>query len=118
MFRRTLLRLGLAAAALGAGLPAVRAEMAAEVTEPVTISFYSYNLASAGVGKDTTLDLVNDFMAANPLITVEPIAAPSNEILSRVQADIVAGLEPDVAQLVFRDLIYAATDLGAQPLED
>ncbi|WP_226576175.1 ABC transporter substrate-binding protein [Acuticoccus sediminis] len=116
MLRRTLLTLALAGTLL-APLPAA-ADMAVEITEPVTITFYSYNLASAGLGKETTLGLVNDFMAENPLVTVEPVAAPSNEILSRVQADIVAGQQPDVAQLVFRDLIYAAHDLGAQPLED
>ena len=118
MLRRTLLSTGFAAAALTALLPAVRADMAAEITEPVTISFYSYNLASAGLNNDTTMSLINDFMAANPMIKVEPIGAPSNEILSRVQADIVAGQQPDVAQLVFRDLIYAAHDLGAEALED
>jgi len=118
MLRRTLLSTGLAAASLAVLAPGLRAEMAAEITEPVTISFYSYNLASAGLNNDTTMGLINDFMAENPLIKVEPIGAPSNEILSRVQADIVAGQEPDLAQLVFRDLIYAANDLGAVALED
>lgn len=118
MLRRTFLAASLAASALaGLALPA-RAEMAAKVTKPVTITFYSYNLASAGLNNDTTMGLIKDFMAANPLIKVEPIGAPSNEILSRVQADIVAGQQPDLAQLVFRDLIYAAHNLGAQPLED
>jgi multiple sugar transport system substrate-binding protein len=118
MLRRTLLTTGAALFTLaGMGLPAL-ANMAPAVTKPVTISFYSYNLASAGLNNDTTMGLINDFMAQYPLITVEPIGASSNEILSRVQADIVAGQEPDVAQLVFRDLIYAAHDLGAEPLED
>ncbi|WP_158971581.1 ABC transporter substrate-binding protein [Chachezhania sediminis] len=118
MLRRTFLATGVAAVALTALAPALRAEMAAGITAPVTISFYSYNLASAGLNNDTTMGLINDFMAENPLIKVEPIGAPSNEILSRVQADIVAGQEPDLAQLVFRDLIYAADDLGAEALED
>tara|TARA_Y100000815_G_C13311767_1_gene488805 strand:- start:33 stop:1295 length:1263 start_codon:yes stop_codon:yes gene_type:complete len=101
----------------GFGLPAT-AQMAAEITEPVTITFYSYNLATAGQRNDATMEMINKFMEENPLITVEPVGAPSNEILSRVQADIVAGQQPDVAQLVFRDLIYAAHDLGAEALED
>lgn len=118
MLRRTFVTTSLAAVALATlGIPA-EAEMAAKVTAPVTISFYSYNLASAGLGNDTTMGLIKEFMAANPLIKVEPVGVPSNEILSRVQADIVAGQQPDLAQLVFRDLIYAAHDLGAQPLED
>lgn len=119
MYRRALLTT--AAAAVFAGvlspLPA-RAQMATAVTDPVTITFYNYNLASAGVGREATLELIAAFEAANPNIKVEPIGAPSNEILSRVQADMVAGIEVDVAQLVFRDLIYAAEQLGAQPLED
>lgn len=94
------------------------AQMADSITEPVTISFYNYNLASAGIGRDATLELIAAFEKANPMIKVEGIAAPSNEVLSRVQADMVAGVEVDVAQLVFRDLIYAADELGAQPLED
>ena len=121
MLRRDFLTTTLSAALAATTLlvaPAVRAEMAAKITNPVTITFYSYNLASAGLGKETTEGLIADFMAENPLIKVEPVAAPSNEILSRVQADIVAGQQPDVAQLVFRDLIYAAKDLHAQSLED
>lgn len=118
MLRRTLLLTALAALA-GAGLTGpARAQMAPAVTEPVKITFYNYNLASAGIGRDATLELIAAFEAANPDIKVEPIGAPSNEILSRVQADMVAGVEVDVAQLVFRDLIYAAEELGAQPLED
>lgn len=97
---------------------AVHAQMADAITEPVTISFYNYNLATAGIGREATLELIEMFEQANPMITVEPIGAPSNEVLSRVQADMVAGQDVDVAQLVFRDLIYAAEQLGAQPLED
>ncbi|QEW19024.1 sn-glycerol-3-phosphate-binding periplasmic protein UgpB precursor [Marinibacterium anthonyi] len=118
MLRRTLVTTGAAMLSLaGLGLPAA-ADMAPEITKPVTISFYSYNLATAGQKNEATMEMLNTFMEQNPLITVEPIGAPSNEILSRVQADIVAGQQPDVAQLVFRDLIYAAHDLGAEPLED
>lgn len=94
------------------------AQMADAITEPVTITFYNYNLATAGTGREATLELIQKFEEANPLIKVEPIGAPSNEVLSRVQADMVAGQDVDVAQLVFRDLIYAAEQLGAQPLED
>lgn len=82
------------------------------------ILHYNYNLATAGIGREATLELIEAFEKANPLIKVEPIGAPSNEVLSRVQADMVAGQDVDVAQLVFRDLIYAAEQLGAQPLED
>jgi multiple sugar transport system substrate-binding protein len=114
MLRRTLITSAIALALA----PAAAAQMAPAVTEPVTITFYNYNLASAGIGREATLDLIARFEAQHPMIRVEPMGVPSNEILSRVQADIVAGQEVDVAQLVFRDLIYAAEQLGAQPLED
>lgn len=94
------------------------AEMAATVDKPVTITFYNYNLASASAGADATKELIAGFEKKFPNVKVEPIAVPSNEITSRVQADIVAGRQPDVAQLVFRDLIYIATDLGGNALED
>lgn len=116
MLKRHLLAAGLLAALAAPQIAA--AEMAEAITGPVTITFYNYNLASAGLGREATLGLIEEFMRRNPLVTVEPIAAPSNEVLSRVQADMVAGMQPDLAQLVFRDLIYAAKELGAEPLED
>jgi len=94
------------------------AQMAESVTEPVTITFYNYNLASASAGADATRELIAAFEAEHPNVTVETIAVPSNEIVTRLQADMAAGQQPDVAQLVFRDLIYIASDLGANALED
>lgn len=119
MIRRQFLSLALSTCLVVAGgLTGANAQMADSIDKPVTISFYNYNLASAGLGRDATLELIAAFEEANPMVTVEPIAVPSNEVLSRVQADMVAGQDVDVAQLVFRDLIYAAEQLGAQPLED
>ncbi len=119
MIRRQFLALALSTGLILSGqATAAQAEMAAGITEPVTISFYNYNLATAGIGRDATLELIAAFEKANPMIKVEAVGAPSNEVLSRVQADMVAGMDVDVAQLVFRDLIYAADELGAQPLED
>jgi multiple sugar transport system substrate-binding protein len=119
MQKRTFLKF-MAAAALGATAMTgvAHAEMAAEITEPVTITFYNYNLATASAGADATREMIAKFEEENPLITVETVGVPSNEIITRLQADMAAGLQPDVAQLVFRDLIYLSTDLGAQPLED
>jgi len=119
MIRRQFLALAFSTCLLmAAGVGLASAQMADSIDEPVTISFYNYNLASAGIGREATLELIAAFEKAHPMIKVEPIGAPSNEVLSRVQADMVAGLDVDVAQLVFRDLIYAAEQLGAQPLED
>jgi multiple sugar transport system substrate-binding protein len=119
MLKRTFLTL-MAAAGLGATAltgPAL-AQMADAITEPVTITFYNYNLATASNGADATRELIARFEEENPLVTVETVAVPSNEIITRLQADMAAGRQPDVAQLVFRDLIYLSTDLGANALED
>jgi multiple sugar transport system substrate-binding protein len=94
------------------------AQMAAAITEPVTITFYNYNLATASAGADATRDLLAKFEEENPNIKVETVGVPSNEIVTRLQADMAAGQQPDVAQLVFRDLYYIASDLGANALED
>jgi multiple sugar transport system substrate-binding protein len=118
MLRRTTLKFTAALAAVSLLPSGAFAEMPASVDKPVTISFYNYNLASASAGADATKELLAGFEKKFPYIKVETVAVPSNEIMSRVQADIVAGKQPDVAQLVFRDLIYISSDLGANALED
>ncbi|CDZ39282.1 Sn-glycerol-3-phosphate-binding lipoprotein UgpB [Neorhizobium galegae bv. officinalis] len=122
MLRRTTLKLMAtltAASMFPLGLPVgALAEMPATVDKPVTISFYNYNLASASAGADATRELIAGFEKKFPNVKVETIAVPSNEIINRVQADIVAGKQPDVAQLTFRDLIFIASDLGGNALED
>lgn len=119
MLRRHILKL---LAATGLSFTALSglafAQMAASVDAPVTITFYNYNLATASAGADATRELIAEFEAANPNIKIEPIGVPSNEIITRLQADMAASQQPDVAQLVFRDLIYIASDLGANALED
>lgn len=119
MIKRTFLKL-LAAASLGyTALSGVAfAQMADAITEPVTITFYNYNLATASAGADATRELIAQFEEENPNIKVEAIGVPSNEIVTRLQADMAAGQQPDIAQLVFRDLIYIGSDLGANALED
>lgn len=119
MRKRTFLgRLTAAALAITALSGTAFAQMAASIDAPVTITFYNYNLASASAGADATRELIADFEAQNPNIKVETVAVPSNEIVTRLQADLAAGQQPDVAQLVFRDLYYIASDLGANALED
>ncbi|WP_105383085.1 ABC transporter substrate-binding protein [Neorhizobium alkalisoli] len=118
MLRRTTLKL-MATLTAASMLPfGALAEMPATVEKPVTISFYNYNLASASAGADATRELLAAFEKKFPNVKVETVAVPSNEIINRVQADIVAGKQPDVAQLTFRDLIFIANDLGGNPLED
>lgn len=119
MIKRNFLKL-LAVASLGfTALSGMAfAQMADAITEPVTITFYNYNLATASAGADATRELLAKFEAENPNIKVETVGVPSNEIVTRLQADMAAGRQPDVAQLVFRDLYYIASDLGANALED
>jgi multiple sugar transport system substrate-binding protein len=112
--RRTAIALAgssLATAAFGQQIPAPS-------TVPVTISYYNYNLASAGVGAEATKELIAEFMAANPHIKVEGVPVSSGQIIARVQADLVAGRVPDVAQLVFSDLDFIVRNLGAKVLTD
>ncbi|MEF2968565.1 ABC transporter substrate-binding protein [Paenibacillus sp. M1] len=90
---------------------------AAASGEKTKITFYSYNLATAGQ-KDGTQKLIDEFEAANPDIEIEGIPVASPDINAKVQADIAAGSPPDVAQLVFDGLDYIANNFGAKPLED
>jgi multiple sugar transport system substrate-binding protein len=82
----------------------------------VSIKFYSYNLAVAGPQRDGTQKLIDEFEAAHPNIKVEGV--PVSDIYTKVQADIVAGASPDVAQLIFDGMDYAVHNFNAKPLED
>jgi len=104
------------ALALSASVP-VLAQMAPSIDQPVTITFYNYNLASAGLGADATQKLIDEFMAANPNVTVEGIGYSSADA-SRIQADIAAGLPVDLVQTVFSDLDFSVNNFNAQALED
>lgn len=84
----------------------------------VTITFYNYNLASAGIGAEGTKQLIAEFEVLFPNIKVEGVPAPSNEIIARLQADVVARRIPDVAQIVFADMEFAIKNLGVKALED
>jgi len=69
----------------------------------VTIRFENYNLASAGLGRDATLKMITDFEAKFPNIKVETKATGAQEIFPSVQAQLVAGDPPDLAQLLLRE---------------
>lgn len=111
---RTSLLLG--ALALSLSTP-VLAQMAPAIDQPVTITFYNYNLASAGLGGQATQNLIDEFMAANPNIKVEGVPYSSADG-SRIQADLAAGLPVDLVQTVFSDLDFSVHNFGAQALED
>lgn len=84
----------------------------------VSITFYNYNLASAGLGAEATKKLIQDFMAANPNVTVEGVAVPSGDMTTRMQADLAAGRTPDLGQLIFNDLDYIVRNFGVKALQD
>jgi multiple sugar transport system substrate-binding protein len=107
----------LGALALTISTPVLAQTMAPTIEQPVTITFYNYNLASAGLGADATRKLIAEFMAANPNVTVEGIGYSSADA-SRIQADLAAGLPVDLVQTVFSDLDFAVQNFGAQALED
>src|SRR5690349_15193025 len=98
MLRRSCLKLMLAAGvAIAVPTGMARAEMPATVDQPVTMNCYNYNLASASAGADATRELLRKFREPKPNAKVAGTPVPPSEVLSRVQADIVAGRQPDVA---------------------
>lgn len=110
-----------ASAALAASLPKTglaQQRIAPPSTNPVSISYYNYNLASAGIGAEATRELIAEFTAANPHVKVDGVPVSSGQILARVQADVVAGRAPDVAQLIFSDLDFIVRNLGVKPMTD
>lgn len=103
---------------VGAGGAAPAAALT-ELTEDqkVEIVFESYNLGNAGIWSDTINTLLDEFMTEHPNITVT--GQPSdvtNGTAASVQQQVLAGDPPDVAQLIFNELDFAATTLGAQEL--
>lgn len=101
----------------GTGAVAVIPELGPD--QKVTIRWESYNLASAGLFGTTVTELVAQFEKEHPNIDVEAVPPTGGiaEIAQSVQRQVVAGNPPDVGQLTFADLRYAASDLGAQPID-
>ncbi|WP_337104148.1 ABC transporter substrate-binding protein [Paenibacillus sp. YIM B09110] len=85
--------------------------------EQVTLKFYSYNLAIASQVPGTE-KLIKEFEDAHPNIKIDAIPVASTDINAKVQADIVAGTAPDIAQLTFDGLDFAVNNFNAKPLED
>ncbi|MET3896344.1 multiple sugar transport system substrate-binding protein [Devosia sp. UYZn731] len=117
MNRKSFLNGAIALLATGLSTAAMAQAIPATVDQPVTITFYNYNLASAGIGAEATKKLISEFMAANPNVTVVGVPYASADA-SRIQADLAAGQPVDLVQTVFSDLDFAVTNFGAQALED
>jgi multiple sugar transport system substrate-binding protein len=91
------------------------AKLAAD--QKVSISFTNYNVATAGLGKEATEQLVAEFNQQFPNVDVQFRAVPSPDLISKTQAEVVAGNPPDIAQIVFSDLDFVVNDLRAKPLD-
>ncbi|MFF2886316.1 ABC transporter substrate-binding protein [Paenibacillus sp. NPDC057967] len=89
----------------------------AAANEQITLKFYSYNLAIASQVPGTE-KLISEFETAHPNIKIDAIPISSTDINAKVQADIVAGSAPDIAQLTFDGLDFAVNNFNAKPLED
>ncbi|MDE1997209.1 MAG: ABC transporter substrate-binding protein, partial [Rhizobiaceae bacterium] len=118
MKRRTLIAGAAVLAGLSFATVAIGGDIPAKIDTPVTINYYNYNLATAGVGAEATKKLIAEFEAANPNIKVNGVGVSSSDISTRIQADVAAGRGPDVAQMVFSDFDYMVHNLGAVALED
>jgi len=86
--------------------------------QKVSINFYSYNLSSAGIGADGTNQLISEFEALHPNITVQGVPVAVTALMTRNQADVAAGNPPDVSQLGFPSLDFVAHNFPVHPLED
>jgi multiple sugar transport system substrate-binding protein len=89
--------------------------------QQVDIVFESYNLGSA-TWEGPILSLIEQFEAENPNVNVIPQAngdsTAAGGTAASVQRQVVAGNPPDVVQMTFDTLSYAASDLQAQPLNE
>lgn len=91
--------------------------------DKVTITFESYNVSQGGTWADTVTKLISGFEAQHPNITVKP-QAPANltgsntAYAANLQAEILAGRAPDVAQETFDALDWMATQGVVDPLQD
>lgn len=118
--------LSLAACGVGAPTTSGGAAFAPELgpDQKVTITLESYNLSQAGAWTDTFNELIGEFEREHPNITVKPQkpqgTSPNGitNAIPSVQAQLVTGTPPDVAQLGFGDLDFVVHQLGAKPLDD
>ncbi|MFP1603073.1 extracellular solute-binding protein [Microbacterium sp. 2216-1] len=84
--------------------------------QQVEIVFESYNLANVGTWSDAINQLLDEFMVEHPNISVVGQPSSSAGTAASVQQQLLAGAAPDIAQLTFNELDFAATTLGAQNL--
>lgn len=91
---------------------------APESDDPVTITFLSYTYGQANPLGDGIAKLIDNFQAANPNITVKPQSVPTSDALTKLQAGVVAGDPPDIAQIGWSKVAQASQTLPLRSLED
>jgi multiple sugar transport system substrate-binding protein len=84
----------------------------------VTLRVENYNLASAGVGRDATLEMIAAFERRSPNVKVDAKATRDQEIFPSVQAQVVAGTPPDVVQFLLREWDLNVENLPLVPLDE
>jgi ABC-type glycerol-3-phosphate transport system substrate-binding protein len=85
--------------------------------QSVTIRFDSYNYGAPGIGGKGTQQLLDEFQSLYPNIKIQARNVASTEMLNSTVAQAAAGDPPDVAQLIFRDLEFAAHNLPVQAID-
>ncbi|PWC03540.1 ABC transporter substrate-binding protein [Agromyces badenianii] len=117
MNRSPLLAVAAAALLLGASACSSPAPSAPVASEPVTITFSSYNYGTQGAAGTGTQALLDRFAELHPEITVVPQGVPTAEVLTKAKADVAAGNAPDVVQIGYSKLAEAFETLPVQSLE-
>ncbi|KJE19489.1 carbohydrate ABC transporter substrate-binding protein, CUT1 family [Frankia torreyi] len=89
--------------------------------QKVSIVFESYNLLSTGTWKPVIQGLIAQFEKEHPNITVKGQppqgVTTGNEYTTSIKNQVLAGNPPDVGQITFNALRFAATSLGAAPID-
>jgi multiple sugar transport system substrate-binding protein len=91
---------------------------APEESEPVTITFSSYNYGTQGAAGAGTQVLLDRFAELHPEITVVPEAVPVADVLTKTKTAVAAGIAPDVVQLGYSKLAEALETLPVQSIEE
>jgi multiple sugar transport system substrate-binding protein len=100
-----------------AGATVATTAPAVSTGQTIAVRFDSYNWGAPGVGGRGTQQLIDEFQAANPTITIQPRNVASPDILKSSVAQAAAGDPPDIAQLVLNNIDFAVTNLPVQPLD-
>jgi multiple sugar transport system substrate-binding protein len=89
----------------------------ASTGQAVAIRFDSYNWGTPGLGGLGTQQLIDEFQATHPDITIQPRNVGSTDILKSAVAQAAAGDPPDIAQLVLNNIDFVVHNLPVQPLD-